>query len=109
FHSADITLSGTISLSELLRVIQFYNLDGFHCADFPGDTEDGYVPGLLGNKACAFHNSDYNPQNWRVSLTELLRLIQFYNVGAYAACEDGEDGFCTVFPQAAAVVGGWEE
>lgn len=37
-----------------------------------------------------------NPQDWSVSLSELLRLIQFYNSGGYAACLDGEDGFCPV-------------
>jgi hypothetical protein len=101
FHTADINFSATISLSELLRVIQFYNFDGFHCADFPGDTEDGYVPGLLGNKGCGFHLSDYNSQDWRIQLTELLRLIQFYNAVAYQGCtleEGGEDGFCPIFP-----------
>lgn len=100
FHTADINFSATISLSELLRVIQFYNFDGFHCADFPTDTEDGYVPGLLGNKGCGFHNSDYNAQDWRIQLTELLRLIQFYNAFAYQGCtpeEGGEDGFCPLF------------
>lgn len=96
FHTADINLSGTISLSELLRLIQFYNSGGFHCADFPGDTEDGYVPGLLGNKACAFHQSDYAPQDWQMSLSELLRAIQFYNTLGLYACpgENTEDGFC---------------
>lgn len=96
FHSADTDLSGTLSLSEMLRLIQFYNTGGFHCADFPTDTEDGYVPGILGAKACNPHNSDYNPQDWRISLSELLRAIQFYNVLGYYSCPgDGtEDGWC---------------
>ena len=96
FHSADIDLSGTLSLSEMLRLIQFYNTGGFHCADFPTDTEDGYVPGILGAKACNPHNSDYNPQDWRISLSELLRAIQFYNLVGYYYCPgDGtEDGWC---------------
>lgn len=96
FHSADVDLSNTIQLTELLRLIQFYNIGGLHCADFPGDTEDGYVPGILGNKACATHSSDYAPQDWDIDLSELLRAIQFYNSGGYFACPDSEteDGFC---------------
>lgn len=96
FHTADQDLSGAISLSELLRLIQFYNSGGFHCADFPDDTEDGYQPGILGNKACAFHDSDYNTQDWNITLTELLRAIQFYNsLGLYSCPEnETEDGFC---------------
>jgi len=98
FHSADIDLTSSIDLSELLRVIQFYNSDGLHCADFPGDTEDGFVPGLLGNKSCPPHASDYNTQDWRINLSELLRIIQFYNAGGLVACPDedpaSEDGYC---------------
>jgi len=48
------------------------------------------VPG----KACAYHSSDYAPQDWAISITELLRVIQFYNAGAYHRCDHGEDGFC---------------
>ena len=40
-HSADQNLDYLISLSELLRVIQFYNSGGYHC-DASG--EDGYAP-----------------------------------------------------------------
>lgn len=96
FHTADRDLSNSIEIDELLRLIQFYNTGGFHCADFPTDTEDGYVPGALGNKACAFHDSDYNPQDWNVDLDELVRAIQFYNSLAYFACpgQDSEDGYC---------------
>jgi len=27
-------------------------------------------------------------------MSELLRVIQFYNAGAYHRCDHGEDGFC---------------
>lgn len=92
FHSADQNGDNLISLSELLRVIQFFNSGGYRCS--PG-TEDGYGPGL-GDTNCVPHNSDYNPQNWIISLSELLRLIQFFNAGGYFACPDAatEDGFC---------------
>ncbi len=81
-----------------MRVIQFYNSGGHHCADDQGDTEDGYVPGAGTNLSCRPHSSDYAPDgpDWRISLTELLRVIQFYNSGGYRYClEEGtEDGFC---------------
>ena len=96
FHTADTDFSGTISLSELLRIIQFFNSGGFHCADFPTDTEDGYVPGPGANHSCLPYDTDYNPQDWVISLSELLRVIQFYNSGAYHYCPTAgtEDGFC---------------
>ena len=90
YHSADQDSDNQISLSELLRVIQFYNSDGYHCE---GGTEDGYAPGQ-GDTSCGAHGSDYNAQNWYINLSELLRLIQFYNSGGYHACAEGEDGFC---------------
>jgi len=93
FHSADQAKAGFITLSELLRVIQFFNAEGYHCGD---GTEDGYAHNPDPDKTdCAPHDSDYNPQDWVITLTELLRLIQIFNVGAYHPCPHGEDGFCT--------------
>ncbi|HNR30825.1 MAG TPA: hypothetical protein PKI11_08035, partial [Candidatus Hydrogenedentes bacterium] len=97
-HTADQSQNNLIELTELLRVIQFYNSGGFHCADDPSTTEDGYVPGPGLNHACCAHASDYWPSgpDWRIELTELLRIIQFYNSGGYHWCpsEGTEDGFC---------------
>ncbi len=90
-HTADQNSDFSISLSELLRVIQFFNSAGFHC-DEAG--EDGYAPGG-GDTACAPHDSDYSPQDWEVSLSELLRLIQFFNIGEYHCDALGEDGYAT--------------
>lgn len=92
-HSADSNGDWKISLSELLRVIQFFNSSGYHCEM---GTEDRYAPGYEGDKTCQPHSSDYNPQNWTIELPELLRLIQFFNIGAYHACPDGENGYCPV-------------
>ena len=94
-HTADLNRDGQLGLDEILRVIQFFNSGGLHCADPPESTEDGYAPGT-GDTNCAPHSSDYNPQDWRVDLNELLRLIQFYNVGGYVPCPESntEDGFC---------------
>jgi len=90
-QSADSNGDWSISLSELLRVIQFYNVGVFSCAE---DTEDGFAPGV-GPQDCAPHTSDYAPQDWSINLSELLRMIQFFNTpgGAYRADETGEDGF----------------
>jgi len=89
-HTSDQDNNGIVNLSELLRVIQFYNTGALQCGV---DTEDGFAPGA-GNTACDPHASDYAPQNWVINLSELLRLIQFYNTGAYHPCETGEDGYC---------------
>lgn len=93
FHTADVSHDMKISLTELLRVIQFFNMQGLHCQ---AGTEDGYGPGPGEDHACRPHASDYNPQDWKISLTELLRLIQFFNLGGYYVCpgQDTEDGFC---------------
>ena len=95
-HSADQDHNYQISLSELLRSIQFYNLAGIHCATNTGDTEDGFRPGQGQDLSCIPHDADYNPQDWQISLSELLRLIQFYNAGAFHPCagELTEDAFC---------------
>jgi hypothetical protein len=90
-HSADENGDYRIDISELLRVIQFYNVGSYHCAAL---SEDGFNPGP-GDHTCTPHNSDYNPQDWSINLSELLRLIQFFNGGGYHVCADGEDGFCS--------------
>jgi hypothetical protein len=95
-HTADQNADGTINLTELLRVIQFFNIRGFHCVTPPETSEDGFLPGAGGDQSCAPHASDYAPQNWQISLTELLRLIQFFNMRGYHACPEllTEDGYC---------------
>jgi hypothetical protein len=95
YHTADQNQNQRIDLSELLRVIQFYNLGDFRCAIPPESTEDGYAPGV-GDTSCAPHDSDYAPQDWRIGLSELLRLIQFFNTVGYSYCPESgtEDGFC---------------
>jgi len=92
FHTADQDQDNEINLAELLRVIQFYNSDGFQCE---AGTEDGYTPGS-GDDTCVLHDGDYAPPDWQISMSELLRVIQFYNAAGYESCPDGEDGFCVV-------------
>jgi len=97
-HSSDQDLDGEIDLAELLRAIQFYNAGGYSCAPL-AESEDGYLPQPSGgagvDPACAAHASDYNPADGKVSLSELLRIIQLFNASTYTACPgSGEDGFC---------------
>ncbi|HPO17513.1 MAG TPA: hypothetical protein PLI09_29035, partial [Candidatus Hydrogenedentes bacterium] len=79
-HTADHNQDWTINLSELLRVVQFVNSNGLHC---DSSTEDGYAPGFSGDHTCTPHDADYNPQDWVVTISELMRLIQFFNMGGY--------------------------
>lgn len=91
FHTADTDFDSEIALSELLRVIQFYNTGQYHC---DMSSEDGYAVGP-GSLNCVTHAGDYQPADWFVSLAEVLRAVQFYNVGGYtgALYEDTEDGY----------------
>jgi hypothetical protein len=93
-HKGDRDGDKRIDLSELLRLIQFFNSGSYHCS---AGTEDGYAPGP-GAINCEGHDSDYNTQNWVVSLSELLRFIQFFNVNGYCKCTEQipatEDGWC---------------
>jgi len=90
-HSADQDGNGMIDLGELLRVIQFFNMGGYHCE---AGTEDGYAGDYDGDKTCTPHASDYDEQDWTIDLGELLRLIQFFNIGGYHPCPGEEDNYC---------------
>lgn len=89
-HAGDKNDDFVLDSSELLRMIQLYNLGEFSC-DPAG--EDGFNPGV-GDKTCTPHEGDYNPQDWHFDLSEMLRAIQIYNKGGYERCEEGEDGLC---------------
>lgn len=93
-HSADTNADFAIDLQELLRVVQFFNLDGYHC-DPAG--EDGYGAGP-GEVGCTPHDADYNPQDWQISLSEALRMVQFFNTVGYAydPGSGSEDGFVPI-------------
>ena len=96
WHSADVNRDGALNLEEVLRVIQLYGAGGLHCAALPSATEDGYVPGAGEVEGCVPHDADHSPQDWKIGLVELLRVVQLYHVGAYHECieEATEDGFC---------------
>lgn len=89
-HTADTDGNNSIDLSEVLRLIQLYNAELFHCDN---DAEDGFAIGT-GDQTCEHHDSDYVVVDFIISQSELLRAIQIYNSGEYTACEAGEDGFC---------------
>jgi hypothetical protein len=90
-HAADTEPDWSISLEELLRVVQLYAAGEYHC---DGAGEDGYAPGS-GAQDCTPHDADYAPTDWRISFSELLRVIQLYNAPfrMYHTDTTSEDGF----------------
>jgi len=92
-HSADtLAPANAIDLFELLRVIQLFNSDEYHC---DAATEDGYAPGP-GPRSCPEHDGDFAEPDWQITLSELLRVVQFFNVGGYRTGCESEDGFSPV-------------
>lgn len=92
YHSADTDHDYSFSLSEILRVVQFYNSERIGCQT---GTEDGFQPNSI-DESCSPHRGDYAPQDWQFSLSEVLRAIQVYNIGGYTMCDGSEDGICPV-------------
>jgi len=45
------------------------------------------------NTEARYHSADYNPPDYKVSLSELLRVIQLYNKTFYHCDPDDEDGY----------------
>jgi len=98
-HSGDTDGDRAIGLSDLLRFIQLYNVGGYTCAE---ETNDGYAPseekGETVPGECYPHDGDFQPADFRISLSELLRHIQMYAYGAYDYCIEQwpptEDNFC---------------
>jgi parallel beta-helix repeat protein len=94
--SADQNGDLLISLGELLRCIQIFNIQNYGCAASHGDTEDGYLPGPGHPQDCRPHLTDFAPTNFVITLSELLRLLQIFNSGGYFRCLGAgtEDGYC---------------
>ena len=93
-HSLDADANETIDLAELLRAVQLYNVGEFAC-DHDSTTEDGFATGE-GDRVCRHHTADYLPADWSISMSELLRQLQFYNLGGVYPCPGAgtEDGYC---------------
>ena len=88
-HSADTDESSTIEVIEISRVIGFYNCGSYHV---DAGTPDGYAP-CDGDWNGPPHDSDYDPQDWVITLPELSRLVTFYNAGCYVVNPATPDGF----------------
>jgi len=95
FHDADLNEDHRIKLTELLRVIQLFNMKSYSC-DPDKASADGYLGGGDGTVNCPKHTGDYVVSDWSIGLSELLRMVQLYSLGEYTACHGGEDGFCPV-------------
>lgn len=93
-HTADADNDGALSLSETLGVIQLYNAGGYHCdEDEPGGF--GVGPDDTAPTDCPLHSADYEAPYRVISLTELLRTIQFFHLGYwFCPSENSEDGYC---------------
>ena len=59
---------------------------------------EGAAEGALEGEPCTRHSADFADPAWRITLPELLRVVQLYNAGHYHPCPDAdpttEDGFC---------------
>ncbi len=105
YHSVDTNRDMRISLFELLRIIELYNVRAGtvrtgRYADAPG-SEDSFAPDPTGTAAplTRFHAADTD-QDGRISLKELTRMLELFNTrlgstrtGAYHPDVAGEDGF----------------
>ncbi|WP_324726001.1 hypothetical protein [Actomonas aquatica] len=108
YHSGDSDQDGFFSLSELLRVIELYNTrngttrTGHYKVQ--SGTEDGFAsnPDLADSESgnlTVFHSGD-SDQDGKISLSELLRVIELYNyrqgttrTGQYHPATGTEDGY----------------
>jgi len=95
FHSMDYAPADwRISLSEFLRVVQLHNgaiAGAYHC---DSQAEDGFGIGP-GETGCTPHDTDYNPQDWQLSVEELMRAAELYGgeQGYYHCDPAAPDGF----------------
>jgi hypothetical protein len=94
YHSGDMDMDNVVSMPELLRVIQLFNLNmGQYVCD--GTTEDGYASGNdAAKRTCMQHSAD-SDDDWTFSLSELLRVIQFWSLGGYHKATPADEGFPT--------------
>ena len=108
FHSADVNQDHQVNLQELLRVIELYNSrngtvrTGRYAVQ--DGTEDGFIIDTQTTSDASvqlerYHSADYT-QDGKISLQELLRVIELYNVrdgtvrtGNYRVQAETEDGF----------------
>jgi hypothetical protein len=105
-HAADANGDFRFGLSELLRIVQFYNIGGLGCGELEDFADDGFqadadrpsTPWCTASHGAGPHGSDFDG-DYRISLQELLRAIQLFNgkylINAnYAPCAGTEDYHC---------------
>ena len=109
-HSADTNSDLRLSLGELTRVISLYNtyVGTTHTGRYKvqGGTEDGFAQDFsAGGSALAKYHSADSDRDGAISMEELTRVIELYNVrqgtvrtGAYRTSTDTEDGFDLASP-----------
>jgi MYXO-CTERM domain-containing protein len=95
-HSADTNEDYRFSLSEFLRVVEFYRATPGHDYHVNPATRDGYAVGQ-GPKTGYPHTGDYiEGADWKVNVNELLRMIDLFTSTpdhAYTMNLESEDGF----------------
>ena len=107
-HTADLNRDGKINLSELLRLIELYNTRNQSTRTgrytVGTDTPDGFTtdptqPASVDLALPRYHLADTN-RDGRISLSELLRIIELYNTrtgstrtGSYHRAAGTVDGF----------------
>jgi len=92
-HDADTNEDFVISETEVEAVFVLAGQGGYSCDG------DGFQAGTAGGQACEPHDLDYLPQDWKLELPELLRLVQLSKApNGYTDCsffdETAEDGYC---------------
>ena len=107
-HTADVDESGTLNLSELFRVIELYNtrLGSARTGRYsPSQSaEDGFAPDTTQDEGkmalYTFYHAADSDRNGAISLSELLRVIELYNVRSgstrtdqYLSDVNTDDGF----------------
>ena len=102
-YNVDQNGDQVIDLTELMRIIQFYNspASAYHCSPTAGTTEDGFVPGPNATLQSCAHSAADTDGNFVITLSEVLRVIQLFNAGGFFFCGDQSpdgDGVCAGQP-----------
>ncbi len=100
FHSADLDKDYKISPQELQYVIDLYNAGSYHNDE---SSKTGYSPGV-GPIGGVPHSADWRGgPDWKISLEELMDVIQIFNFGGYHTTIEGDlvdyNGFSLGLPE----------
>lgn len=96
FHSLDIDQNLRLSLSELLRGIEFHTATADHAYHAAPLSVDGFAPGI-GPRDSAPHTADYyGGADWHMTVHEIVRIIDLFTSTpdhSYSPEPASEDGF----------------